>query len=495
MRSFGTGRLALFGAAAAATLVAACGGSDDDAGAPAVTAQAACTTLAGTTLGGATVAAAVVVAASGPVPRYCKVSARIEPALNYEMRIPESWNGKLHYGGGGGFDGLVRGFNEWGGTDNDNHGLNLAALNQGYINIASDAGHKGQIPGVEFLDASWVPGNPAAERLYADLSVPTVMSSALELIRKAFGSAPTRSYFEGCSTGGREALIVAQRFPNLFDGVISRAPALNVVASVGAFQRNMIATVLNPTLNFTPAKVTLLSNAVLAACDGLDGIADGVVSHPAACTFTAATARSTLRCAGGADTGATCLSDAQLTVVDTWNAPKTFAGRFVDPGWRLTGNENAPGNWDAWLFGGAQFAFQYGAISGFFLRDPATGPLPPQDPMAAVATLFYDFEAPGNAAALAAFSDSIEATDPDLRPLHEQWRQDSAVARRCRPGIDDSRHDGLLPERRRRRRRSGQRRWVCALLRRSGCESLPRRPWRRQVRLADCPRRRSRSAG
>lgn len=430
MRFLGKNWRAVTCVAAATALLTACGGSDDNNTATAPTAQQACTSLAGATVGGATVATAVVVAASGPVPSYCKVSAKIEPALNYEMRIPESWNGKLHYGGGGGFNGFIQAIYDaagGGGTDADNHGLNLAALKQGYINIASDGGHVGAIPGAEAVDASWVPGNPAAERLYADLALPTVMSSAVEMIKKAYGTAPTKSYFEGCSNGGREALISAQRFPNLFDGVISRAPAFNYVASVGAFQTNMQSVLLNPTLNFTPAKVALLSNAVKAACDGLDGVVDGIVSNPAACTFDAAAARAALRCAGGADTGDTCLSDAQLALVDTWTAPKTFAGKYVNPGWALTGNESAPGNWDAWLFapagagapagsGAVQFLFEYGGISGFLLKNAATAPLAFLDPAAAT-TLTYDFEAPGNATALAAMSESLDAGDPDLRPF------------------------------------------------------------------------------
>ena len=430
MRPLGKSWPAVTCVAAATALLIACGGSDDNNTATTPTAQQACTSLTGATVGGATVASAVVVAASGPVPSYCKVSAKIEPALNYELRIPETWNGKLHYGGGGGFNGFIQAIYDaagGGGTDLDNHGLNLAALKQGYINVSSDGGHAGLIPGAEAVDASWVAGNPAAERLYADLALPTVMSSAVEMIKKAYGSAPTKSYFEGCSNGGREALISAQRFPNLFDGIISRAPAFNYLATVGAFQTNIRSVLLNPTLNFTPSKVALLSNAVKSACDGLDGIVDGVVSNPAACTFDAAAARAALRCAGGADTGDTCLSDGQLALVDTWTAPKTFGAKYVNPGWSLTGNESAPGNWDAWLLasaapgapagsGAVQYLFEYGGISGFLLHSPTTQPLAFLDP-AGADTLAYDFESPGNAAALAAFSASVDAGDPDLRPF------------------------------------------------------------------------------
>lgn len=409
------GFLALGGACSAALI--ACGGGSND-GPLALDAAQACAALSGQTVAGATVTAAAVVAETAAVPKYCNVAFSIQPSLNVEMRIPNQWNGKLHYGGGGGFNGFIQQIfdpNGGGASDADNHGLNLAALKQGYINISSDGGHKGKIPTAEAVDASWVPGNPAAEKLYAGEAIPAVMDASVALIKKAYAAAPKKSYFEGCSNGGREALIGAQRYPDLFDGIIARAPAANFVASVGAFQTNMKATVLNPALNFTPAKVALLSDTVLAACDGLDGVNDGIVSNPAACTASAATIRSQLRCTGGADTGDTCLSDAQLAVVDAWTSPKTFAGKYTNPGYPLTGNEKAADNWDSWLFGGNQFAFQYGAISGFILKDPATQPLPPQDPAAAVATLFFDFDAPENAAMVAGFSATGDALNPDLR--------------------------------------------------------------------------------
>lgn len=398
------------------------GGGGGGTGAPLpLDAAQACTALAGQTEAGAKVTSAEVVAETTATPRFCKVTVAVDPSLNVEMRLPNSWNGKLHYGGGGGFNGVVQMVHDpVGGQDND--GLNLAALKQGYINISSDGGHKAKIPGAEAVDASWVPGNPTAETLYAGQAIPTVMTASIALIKMAYGASPSKSYFEGCSNGGREALISAQKYPELFDGIISRAPASNFVATVGAYQTNMKATVLNPALNFTPAKVQLLSNAALAACDSLDGVSDGIVSNSAACTFNAAMARTQLRCAGGADLSDACLSDAQLDVVDAWTNAKTFGGKYVTPGWALTGNESAADNWDSWLFGGNQFAFQYGAISGFILKDPATGPLPPQD-STAVNTLFFDFEAGANAAALASFSATADALNADLRAYSNLGRK------------------------------------------------------------------------
>lgn len=382
--------------AACAALVAGCDldGDDDDggpaagsSGASSINAQQACTALAGKTIGGATVAAAAEVAASGPVPAYCKVIAKIEPALNFEMRVPDAWNGKLHYGGGGGFNGSIPPL----------AGPNLEALNKGYITVSSDSGH--QASGV---DASWAIGNPHAEALYGHLSVPTVMSSALEMVTSAYGSAPTHSYFEGCSNGGREALMNAQRYPNLFDGIIARAPAHNFTGTLGAFNRNIKA-LSAPGGAFSAAKIALLSNAVLAACDANDGIAEGVISHPSACSFDPLT----LRCAGGVDAGDSCLSDAQLAVVTSWTTPAEFAGgAYRSAGWTLSGNESDPGAWPAWLTGSPslQFLFQDSGVKSFIARDPTIDPL----------TYVYD----SNPAALSNLASYADATNADLRPFN-----------------------------------------------------------------------------
>jgi len=130
------------------------------------------------------------------------------------------------------------------------------------------------------------------------LSVPTVMSTALKVVTAAYGAPPIRSYFEGCSNGGREALMAVQRNPNLFDGVIARAPGYNWVGFMGAFNRTARA-LAAPGGAFSPAKTALLAKRVRDACDGLDGIVDGVVANPAACTAKILNLGA-LRCAGGA---------------------------------------------------------------------------------------------------------------------------------------------------------------------------------------------------
>jgi pimeloyl-ACP methyl ester carboxylesterase len=362
--------------------------------APPVTAQQACTNLQGKTVGGATVVSAAVVPASDGVPVYCKVNARIDPKLNFELRLPDAWNSKLQYFGGGGYNGSISPL-----VAGDT--LSLPAIKKGYATVGSDSGHQGSP-----LDASWALNDPTAAQLFGSLSVPTVMSSVVEMLKMAYGATPSKSYFEGCSNGGREALMTAQRYPNLFDGIIARAPAYNWVGFMGGFNRTAKAMVA-PGGALSVAKVATLAKAVRDACDGSDGIVDGVVSNPTACTFDP----QVLRCSGGADTGDSCLSDAQLATVASTTSPAVFAGSptYRDPGRLLVGNEDDPGAFAVWTTGAGnpqaalQYLFQDTTVKTFLTRDLAADSL----------AYTWDQDA-GALYALAALND---ATNVDLRPF------------------------------------------------------------------------------
>ena len=274
-------------------------------------------------------------------------------------------------------------------------------MNAGYAQVSSDSGHQ-----ANGLDASFALNDPLAARLFGSDSVPTVMGAATEIVRFHYGSRARRAYFEGCSNGGREALINVQRHPTLFDGVISRAPAYNWVGLMGAFNRTAKA-LAAPGGAISTAKIATLASAVRAACDGLDGVVDGVVSNPAACHFDP----KTLRCPAGADTGDSCLSDAQLTAVASWTSPVSFAGAtYSNTGWPLTGNEDAPGAWDFWTTGtpvlgglSLQFLFQDTTVKNYLARNPAAN------------SLTYDFDS--NIGALSAMAALNDATNPNLHPF------------------------------------------------------------------------------
>lgn len=401
---------AVAAAAAGAAMLAACGGGSDHRGAvpvlfpvppaaqpaspppaPAVTAQKACGELNGKTVAGAALTAAMQDAAAG-APVYCKVTGTIAPALNFQISLPEAWNGKLYYQGGGGYNGAIT-------------PPSVPALGLGYAVVASDSGHQGNV-----LSADFALTDTFAAQLFGSLSVPTVMSTATETLAAAYGALPAKSYFEGCSNGGREALMAVQRAPNLFDGVIARAPAYNWVGFMGAFNRNSRA-LAAPGGAFSAAKTALLSKHVRDACDGLDGLVDGVVSNQAACTPALANVAA-LRCAGGTDTGDTCLSDAQLDVVASWTTQAAFTGSptFRNAGWNLTGNEDDPGAWRTWLTGDGsvtsalQFLFQDTTVKNYLARDQTVDSL-----------AYTPWDQNQNALyAMAALND---ATNADIRPF------------------------------------------------------------------------------
>lgn len=381
-------------AAVAALMLSACGGDGNGTipVAQAVTAQAACTSLSGRTVNGSTLTATTV-SASGGVPTYCKVNGTIAPALNFEMRLPDAWNGKLYYGGGGGYNGSIPPVS----------GQILTALMQGYASVSSDSGHQ-----ANGLDASFALTDNLAAQLFGNLSVPTVMTTALQSVTSAYGTPPSKSYFEGCSNGGREALMAVQRNPNLFDGVIARAPAYNWTAFMGAFNRTA-KTLAAPGGAFSPAKTALLAKKVRDACDSLDGVVDGVVSNQAACT-PAVVNVAALRCTG-ADNDS-CLTDAQLAVVTSWTTDAVFAGSstFRNAGWSLTGNEDDPGAWPLWETGqgdvtkALQYLFQDTTVKNYLARDPAANSL-----------TYTPWDQNLNAlTALAALND---ATNPNIRPF------------------------------------------------------------------------------
>ncbi len=383
-------------------LLNACGSSSHDSPTASQnsTAAQACTALSGQSVGSAHFVTSLV-AASGDVPLYCKVQGKIGPSLNFEMRLPDQWNGRLHYIGGGGYNGSIPPL-----TGPDAHSrLPLVALKRGFVTIASDSGHQGSS-----VDASFALNDPVAAELYGSLSVPTVMASAVKAIAAAYGAPPVKSYFEGCSNGGREALMSVQRFPNLFDGVIARAPGYNAVGFIGHF--NLTAKLLAaPGGMLNAAKIGLLADRVRKACDGLDGIRDGIVSNPAACT-PALVNYPALRCGGGVDSGDSCLSDAQLAVVNAWTSDVNWAGSptFRNAGWSLSGNEDAPGVWDAWLTGygdvthSARFLLQDTTIKNLMARDPKVNSLQYAP---------YD----QNTNQLFALGVLSDATNPDISPF------------------------------------------------------------------------------
>jgi pimeloyl-ACP methyl ester carboxylesterase len=271
---------------------------------------------------------------------YCAVKGMIAPVdpnapgIEFEVNLPSRWNLKALQMGGGGYDGtLVTGLG--------GEGLQVKCtdrpLKQGYVTLGSDGGHKGG-PGFDGTFAL----NDEALLNYGKQSVKKTHDVAVAIIKARYGARAKRFYFIGNSQGGHEALDAAARYSADYDGVIANYPAYNIMMLhlgslnvAKAIYANGGAGWLNS------SKVKLLTDAVVAACDQLDGAKDGIISNVAACnrTFTIDTVRAKLRCAEGRDSGDTCLSDAQIEAVakisSAYRPGFPIAGADLFPRWPL----------------------------------------------------------------------------------------------------------------------------------------------------------------
>ena len=274
--------------------------------------------------------------------------------------------------------------------------------------MGSDSGHSGG-------NAAFGTNNEALVNFgYAQLK--KTKDVAVALMQAYYASGPSRVYFAGSSQGGREGATVAQRFPNHYDGVFSRVPVLNFTALQLAGNRMGAPTLAASGGWMNSAKRTLLTNATFAACDALDGLADGLVAKYEGCRFDPAA----LRCAGGADTGDTCLSDAQIAAVNTLHSPLTFDFPLANgvtsyPG-LATGHEAA--SWGQWTMGaapppavqptgtnpGGALIVNFGAqtIRYFLAGDPA------------LQTYTFDHNSLLWRARIQQVSAIVDSTDPDL---------------------------------------------------------------------------------
>jgi len=264
---------------------------------------------------------------SGETITYCQVDADVFPvdpaAPDIRMRValPHGWNRKAMMFGGGGYNGTIPALTSnvpFGPTDQP------VPLARRYATFASDSGHQQSPTAPPSLDGSFGVNDEALHNFAAGDALKKTRDASLFLIRHAYGTSPAETYFAGGSTGGREALVVAQRWPTAFDGVISAYPAWNNLSEI--LDLGYLAQVLSRPGAFPGVeKQTLLHDSVINACDGLDGIEDKVIANLGACHFDP----HALRCPGGVDTGPACLSDPQITAVTAMSSPFRWPYRIA----------------------------------------------------------------------------------------------------------------------------------------------------------------------
>src|SRR5262249_10549206 len=181
---------------------------------------------------------------------------------------------------------------------------------------------------------------------YAFRSLHTTAEAAKRVITAYYGAKPTRSYFEGCSTGGRQALILAQRFPDDFDGIISGAPVLHFSGTMVGYACTAQALAAAP---IPAAKLTALASRVYAQCDAKDGLQDSLIDDPRRCDFRPS--RDLPKCAEGAD-AADCFTPAQISALEKIYGDVISRGKRIFPGWPVSAEVAGPNGrsgWEGWL--------------------------------------------------------------------------------------------------------------------------------------------------
>jgi hypothetical protein len=273
--------------------------------------KVSCESLRALTSYDISIISATTVAATSGVPEHCRVSLMIPPEINIEVNMPTAWNGRFYMFGNGGFAGesfqapsRIR-----------NRSL---ALKAGFAVAATDQGHSAaKEPGATFAR------NRQKLLDYGFRSLHLTAETAKMLLRTYYGGAPSKSYFDGCSSGGREGLIFAERFPTDFDGIVAGSPAMDFTGG------NLARAWWLQGLAATPipaAKLKLLADAEYAKCDATDGLQDGLVSDPLHCDFRPD--RDLPQCANGVD-GANCFLPFEITAIKLIHSDVMSQGKRI----------------------------------------------------------------------------------------------------------------------------------------------------------------------
>ena len=342
------------------------------------------------------IASAILVAATADAPEHCRVSGQVLPQVGFEVSLPTQWNGRLYMFGNGGYAGEA--------LDSPARRATAArAMRRGYAAAETDTGHS---------TATEPLGTFAADRQklldYAFRSLHVTAEAAKLLVRSYYGGPPTRSYFEGCSTGGRQGLTLAQRFPADFDGIVVGAPVLNFSGTMVAYANDVQALKAAP---IPTSKLPLLADKIYAQCDEKDGLKDGVIDDPRRCGFQPS--RDLPKCDGGDQPG--CFTAGQIATLETIYGDVVSQGKRIFPGWPVgaeIAGPNGRSGWDPWIVSdagpttGATFSEAFFRYLAFSKPDPT-----------------YDlsqFNPDRDPPRFEAIHQVLDATDPDLSRFEQR---------------------------------------------------------------------------
>ena len=335
-----------------------------------------CASLAKLVAANTTITSSSLIPASGGLPEYCRVQGRVDTEIGFEVRLPTTWNGKFYFQGGTGFVGSIAAAGP--------------GLMRGYAEAATDTGHQGSP-----ADASWALNNPERQINFGYRAVHSVTIAAKQIVQAFYGRTPAQSYFEGCSNGGRQALMEAQRYPTDFNGIIAASPGLDWTGLTMVWNWNAQALKLAPNL---ASKVPMIAAAVLEECDARDGLRDGLISDARRCRFNPRA----LQCPAG--DGPNCLTpDEVRTLLKIYGGAVNPDQEQIYPGLSY-GHEDGADGWSRWVTGSGTTPPVDFSLADGYLRFFIFGP--------AFDSLTFNFAT--DPARVLPTGDFMNATDPDL---------------------------------------------------------------------------------
>jgi feruloyl esterase len=233
-------------------------------------------------------------AAFGNLPDFCRVTATLTPSADSDIKVEiwlplDNWNGRLAAIGNGVWAGSI------------SYVQMASPLSRGYVTVATDTGHQGS-----GMDALWAVGHPEKMLDFGHRAVHEMTVTAKTVSQAFYGQPPQFSLWASCSTGGRQGLMAAYRYPTDFDAISSMAPANPMTGLMTQSLWTGYQALRAPEFGLTPATLASVHRAYLQSCDALDGLEDGIVSHPQQCAFDPAV----LQCT--ADTSDECLTPPQI---------------------------------------------------------------------------------------------------------------------------------------------------------------------------------------
>jgi len=405
--------------------------------------QAACTALAHQAIAfpdpSTRIASADYRAAAGGLPAHCEIIGVAQErdganhqhyAIRFHLRLPDAWTARFLFEGGGGLDGEIGNAT---GPGN--------AIGQGYAVVSQDSGHSNASNSDPAHNGQAAFGfDPQARENYGHASLKITADAARAIIRAYYGKSPDHSYFVGCSKGGQEGMAFAQRYPDEFDGILVTAPgfALPRAAVAEAWDTQSFANLARTKSGsvpfdglskvFSASDYALARDAILDACDGLDGLKDGMVGDVSACTDALVLPKLAARVCKGPKTDA-CLSVAQAaTLVRVVHGPRNSKGEALYSDWAWPSGISAP-DWAMWKTGtpdgrvpALNVVLGGPAMASIFMTPPKVIGGDPQAILDYQLSFDFDKDAPRIYTAAAPFPhsswDDIGARSDDLSGFH-----------------------------------------------------------------------------